>query len=140
MTATAPLWTAQEMAKATRGRLQGAVREEVTGISIDTRTLAAGESYFAIKGDRLDGHDFVEAALGKGAALAVRCHHRDITQLLECLGQGCQPRCLDTIVITQQESHLQTLSVAPAHAIRWLRMLPMVKQTTGEGCPHPAIR
>ena len=71
MTAIAPLWTAQEVAKAARGRLQGAVKENVTGISIDTRTLMQGEAYFAIKGDRLDGHDFVEAALAKGAALAV---------------------------------------------------------------------
>jgi len=71
MTATKPLWTAQEMASATRGKLQGAVKENVTGISIDTRTLGAGEAFFAIKGDRLDGHDFVEAALAKGASLAV---------------------------------------------------------------------
>jgi UDP-N-acetylmuramoyl-tripeptide--D-alanyl-D-alanine ligase len=71
MTATKPLWTAQAMAKAVRGRLQGAVQENVTGISIDTRTIAPGEAFFAIKGDRLDGHDFVEAALSKGALLAV---------------------------------------------------------------------
>lgn len=71
MTATKPLWTAQEMAKAARGRLQGTVQENVAGISIDTRTLGEGEAYLAIKGDRLDGHDFVEAALAKGASLAV---------------------------------------------------------------------
>ena len=29
------------------------------GISIDTRTIAAGEAFFAIKGDNRDGHDFV---------------------------------------------------------------------------------
>ncbi len=71
MTATKPLWTAQEMMTATRGRLQGAVKENVAGISIDTRTLEPGEAFFAIKGDRLDGHDFVEAALDNGASLAV---------------------------------------------------------------------
>lgn len=65
------LWTAQEMAKAAGGELQGPVQEKVTGISIDTRTLGEGEAFFAIKGDRLDGHDYVEAALGKGASLAV---------------------------------------------------------------------
>lgn len=70
MTAT-PLWTVQALARAARGSLQGAVQETVAGISIDTRTLAPGEAFFAIKGDRLDGHDFVEAALAKGAALAV---------------------------------------------------------------------
>lgn len=72
---TEPLWSAHELAQATHGRLQGPVQENISGISIDTRTLAAGEAFFAIKGDRLDGHDFVEAALAKGAALAVVDEH-----------------------------------------------------------------
>lgn len=42
-----------------------------TGYSIDSRTIAAGELYFAVKGERLDGHDFVEAALANGAVAAV---------------------------------------------------------------------
>ena len=41
------------------------------GYSIDTRTIAAGELFFAVKGDRLDGHDYVEAALANGALAAV---------------------------------------------------------------------
>ncbi|WP_263383934.1 UDP-N-acetylmuramoyl-tripeptide--D-alanyl-D-alanine ligase [Granulicella arctica] len=44
---------------------------EVVGYSIDSRTIGAGELYFAVKGERLDGHDFVEAALANGAAAAV---------------------------------------------------------------------
>ncbi|WP_419803794.1 UDP-N-acetylmuramoyl-tripeptide--D-alanyl-D-alanine ligase [Terriglobus sp.] len=44
---------------------------EVFGYSIDTRTLAAGDLYFAVIGERLDGHSFVEAALANGAAGAV---------------------------------------------------------------------
>jgi len=41
------------------------------GYSIDTRTLRPGELFFAIKGERLDGHDYVEAALAAGAVAAV---------------------------------------------------------------------
>jgi len=41
------------------------------GYSIDSRTVAAGELFFAVKGERLDGHDFVESALEKGAVAAV---------------------------------------------------------------------
>ncbi|MCW5690562.1 MAG: UDP-N-acetylmuramoylalanyl-D-glutamyl-2,6-diaminopimelate--D-alanyl-D-alanine ligase, partial [Pseudolabrys sp.] len=37
----------------------------------DTRTIAKDEAFFAIKGDVRDGHDFVEAALGAGAGVAV---------------------------------------------------------------------
>ena len=41
------------------------------GYSIDSRTVGAGELFFAVKGERLDGHDFVAAALEKGAVAAV---------------------------------------------------------------------
>src|SRR5437879_13255683 len=41
------------------------------GYSIDSRTVRAGELFFAVKGERLDGHDFVAAALEKGAVAAV---------------------------------------------------------------------
>jgi UDP-N-acetylmuramoyl-tripeptide--D-alanyl-D-alanine ligase len=66
-----PLWTSSAMAAAMRAQANGVLPEAVTGISIDSRTLAAGEAYFAIKGDVHDGHEFVAAALKSGAALAV---------------------------------------------------------------------
>ncbi len=68
---TGPLWTSAAMMEAMRAQPRGALPDTVTGISIDSRTLTPGEAYFAIRGDVHDGHDFVEAALGRGAALAV---------------------------------------------------------------------
>ncbi|HZY71594.1 MAG TPA: UDP-N-acetylmuramoyl-tripeptide--D-alanyl-D-alanine ligase [Edaphobacter sp.] len=44
---------------------------EVAGYSIDSRTVGAGELFFAVKGERLDGHEYVQAALADGAAAAV---------------------------------------------------------------------
>jgi UDP-N-acetylmuramoyl-tripeptide--D-alanyl-D-alanine ligase len=44
---------------------------EALGYSIDSRTIAAGELFFAVRGERMDGHDFVEAALADGAVAAV---------------------------------------------------------------------
>jgi UDP-N-acetylmuramoyl-tripeptide--D-alanyl-D-alanine ligase len=44
---------------------------EVRGYSIDSRTVAPGELFFAVRGHRLDGHDFVDAALKRGAVAAV---------------------------------------------------------------------
>ena len=44
---------------------------DVTGISIDSRTVETGDAFFAIKGDRFDGHDFAHAALEAGAAAVV---------------------------------------------------------------------
>jgi UDP-N-acetylmuramoyl-tripeptide--D-alanyl-D-alanine ligase len=44
---------------------------EALGYSIDSRTIAADELFFAVQGERFDGHDFVEAALANGAVAAV---------------------------------------------------------------------
>lgn len=51
----------------------GRVRKDVIaqGYSIDSRTVQAGELFFAVKGERLDGHDFVSQALERGAVAAV---------------------------------------------------------------------
>ena len=70
MSAT-PLWTASAMAEAMRASVGGALPAAVSGLSIDSRSIAPGEAYFAIKGDVHDGHDFVMAALQAGAGLAV---------------------------------------------------------------------
>jgi UDP-N-acetylmuramoyl-tripeptide--D-alanyl-D-alanine ligase len=46
-------------------------RAVAQGYSIDSRTIRPGELFFAVKGERLDGHDFVPQALEKGAVAAV---------------------------------------------------------------------
>src|ERR1700743_3918085 len=66
-----PLWTSAAMTAAMRAQANGVLPEGVTGLSIDSRTVAPGEAYFAIKGDVHDGHAFVAAALKAGPALAV---------------------------------------------------------------------
>ena len=42
-----------------------------TGVSVDSRTIKAGDCFFAIAGDNFDGHDYVAQAFVKGAACAV---------------------------------------------------------------------
>jgi UDP-N-acetylmuramoyl-tripeptide--D-alanyl-D-alanine ligase len=44
---------------------------EAVGYSIDSRTIGAGELFFAVTGERLDGHDYVASALENGAVAAV---------------------------------------------------------------------
>ncbi|MBA4224667.1 MAG: UDP-N-acetylmuramoylalanyl-D-glutamyl-2, 6-diaminopimelate--D-alanyl-D-alanine ligase [Methylobacterium sp.] len=68
---TEPLWTGARLIEAMGARAQGPVPAAVTGASIDTRTLEPGDAFFAITGEARNGHDFVAAALDKGAALAV---------------------------------------------------------------------
>ena len=49
----------------------GAEAIAATGYSIDSRTLQPGDLFFAIKGERFDGHDYLAAALERGACAAV---------------------------------------------------------------------
>jgi len=65
------LWKTGDMAAAMGAAVQGALPPLVSGLSIDTRTIAPGEAFFAITGDRRDGHDFVASALAAKAAFAV---------------------------------------------------------------------
>lgn len=65
------LWSAQEAAAATGGRITG--DWQATGVSIDTRSLRAGDLFVALSAAR-DGHDFVAQALASGAAAAMVSH------------------------------------------------------------------
>jgi UDP-N-acetylmuramoyl-tripeptide--D-alanyl-D-alanine ligase len=49
---------------------------EVSGYSIDSRTVGEGELFFAVRGERVDGHDYISAALNRGAVAAVVSRER----------------------------------------------------------------
>lgn len=58
-----------EIVKATKGRLvSGFVDTPIKGISIDSRVIKRGEIFLALKGNSLDGHNFIKQAVNKGAA------------------------------------------------------------------------
>lgn len=104
-------------------------QELATGYSIDSRTIQPGQLFFAVKGERLDGHDYVNSALEKGASGAVvnKDHiqrYGDVSRLLPVD---------DTLVA------LQTL----AAAVRKLWAKPLIgitgsagKTTTKEAIAH----
>jgi UDP-N-acetylmuramoyl-tripeptide--D-alanyl-D-alanine ligase len=57
---------------AASGGFPRGLREQVAqAYSIDSRTIGPGQLFFAVKGERLDGHDYVTSALEKGAVAAV---------------------------------------------------------------------
>ncbi len=99
------------------------------GYSIDSRTIAPGQLFFAVKGERFDGHDFIEQALEKGAAGAVVCR----AQLGRYASRAQLLAVEDTLIA------LQTL----ATAVRKLWGKPLVgvtgsagKTTTKEAIAH----
>lgn len=60
-----------DILRATGGKLLRGNGTVFSGISIDSRTIRAGDLFFAIRGDRFDGHDFVADALAGGAGAVV---------------------------------------------------------------------
>ncbi len=64
-----PLWAFEEIAAATGAALPAG--GAATGVSIDSRTLEAGDLFVAIRGEHADGHKFVEAAFERGASAAI---------------------------------------------------------------------
>jgi UDP-N-acetylmuramoyl-tripeptide--D-alanyl-D-alanine ligase len=65
-----------------RARESDPLQQPATGYSIDTRTLAPGDLFFAVRGERYDAHDFVAAALQRGARAAVVARSK-VTELLD---------------------------------------------------------
>jgi UDP-N-acetylmuramoyl-tripeptide--D-alanyl-D-alanine ligase len=65
-----PLWQLDELVAAAQGRADGVAARQITGFSIDTRSLAPGDVFVALN-DARDGHAFVPAALQAGAAAAL---------------------------------------------------------------------
>lgn len=67
---TAALWSIDALCKAAGGVRDGASDIAINGVSIDTRTLEAGDLFVALV-DQRDGHDFVSAAFAHGAGAAL---------------------------------------------------------------------
>ncbi|MCK5308261.1 MAG: hypothetical protein KAJ73_06580, partial [Zetaproteobacteria bacterium] len=67
--------SSSDIVRATGGSLvtgePGQNEATFTGVSIDSRDIREGEVFFAVKGDRFDGHDFVSSLPEKGAGGAV---------------------------------------------------------------------
>ncbi len=65
-------WALGDIAEAVGGRLvRGSPEAALSGVSTDTRTIKPGALFVALKGERFDGHDFLEDAVSKGAAAVV---------------------------------------------------------------------
>jgi UDP-N-acetylmuramoyl-tripeptide--D-alanyl-D-alanine ligase len=67
-----PLWTSKDVAMAVSGGQ--ASGWDAHGVSIDSRTLAKGDLFIALPGEKFDGHDYVAQAAAAGAAAALVEH------------------------------------------------------------------
>ena len=102
----------------------------VTGYSIDSRTVAAGELFFAVRGERLDGHDYVVAALERGAVAAVVSRARVATL----------PDAALAVPLLIAEDTLVALQSLAAHVRRqWGKRLVAVTGSAGKTTTKEAI-
>jgi UDP-N-acetylmuramoyl-tripeptide--D-alanyl-D-alanine ligase len=65
-----PVWQWPDLVAAAQGNADGAPSQPIAGFSIDTRSLAPGDVFVALK-DARDGHEFVPAAFEAGAVAAI---------------------------------------------------------------------
>jgi len=103
---------------------------EVCGYSIDSRTVAAGELFFAVRGERFDGHDFVAAAAERGAVAAVVSRNRVATLSDKAL----------SIPLLLADDPLQALQLLAAHVRRrWGKRVVAVTGSAGKTTTKDAI-
>lgn len=103
------LWDSMALVEATGGRPIGNLPDGVTGISIDTRTMKPGEAFFAVKGERFDGHNFTTAAMAAGAGLVVVSEAK-----LPALGRLAIPK----VVVPDVRQALEGLAAAARNRTR----------------------
>jgi len=102
----------------------------VDGYSIDSRTVAPGELFFAVRGERLDGHDFVAAAVARGAAAAVVSRTRVATL----------PESALAVPLLIVEDPLLALQLLAAHVRRqWGKRVVAVTGSAGKTITKDAI-
>lgn len=98
------LWDADAIARAVKGEASSDFT--VSGVEIDSRDVQPGDLFFALKGEAMDGHRFVEAAFAKGAAAVVvdrpvdgpHILVEDTMEALERLGAAARLRARGPII------------------------------------------
>jgi len=98
------LWDAVEIARATGGVAVGDF--QVSGVEIDSRDVVPGDLFFALKGEQMDGHRFVDKAFARGATAAVvdrpiegpHILVKDTSIALELLAKAARNRAGATVI------------------------------------------
>ena len=74
------LWDSLELCNAVEGKLVGKPNWNGSGISIDTKNTQVGDVFIALKGNKNDGHEFIDEAFEKGAVAVIA--NKDFSKLL----------------------------------------------------------
>ncbi len=94
-------FSVSDIARITGGELFGGGEQSVGEIVIDSRLLKPGDLFAAFKGDKADGHDYIETAFEKGASCCLAEHRvegvqgslivvADVQKAIEKIGKACR--------------------------------------------------
>ncbi|MEK6527370.1 MAG: UDP-N-acetylmuramoyl-tripeptide--D-alanyl-D-alanine ligase, partial [Nitrospirota bacterium] len=115
--------TTEEIIEATGGELLSDSSDKsensmpFEGVSIDSRTISGKEVFFALRGERFDGHDFLDSALSKGNGAVIDSK------------PGTIPKGKTVIYVRDTLKALQDL----AHFLRMRRNIPVIAITGSNG-------
>ena len=115
--------TTKEIIEATGGELFSQDSNSFKGVSIDSRTISEGEIFFALRGQRFDGHDFLDEALLKGNGAVVDARHHSLPRTLSV------PKGKVLVYVKDTLRALQDL----AYFLRIKRDIPAVAITGSNG-------
>ena len=106
-------------------------RQPATGYSIDSRTLSPGDIFFAIQGERFDGHEFALAALQRGARAAVVMRSK-VAQLPEAAKKK-------TLLVVEDDPVVPLQTLAAAVRRHWGKRVVAVTGSAGKTTTKDAI-
>jgi UDP-N-acetylmuramoyl-tripeptide--D-alanyl-D-alanine ligase len=131
-----PLWRIAEYLGVQETELGAHFKREAlaTGYSIDSRTIQPGEIFFAVRGEKMDGHDFVEQALEKDAIAAVVSKEKLVTLTALVL-----PREVEAVLIPVDDTLIALQLVAQGVRRLWERPLIAVTGSAGKTTTKEAI-
>jgi UDP-N-acetylmuramoyl-tripeptide--D-alanyl-D-alanine ligase len=116
--------TAAELAAATGGRLVHASDRDIRGGAVDSRSVALGNLFAALAGERTDGHRFLSDAVAAGASALIVA---DAPEAMRCVQAALRVRPDVTVVAVPD-----TLLGLHAAAAAWRsRFSPLVVGVTG---------
>lgn len=127
-----PLLTIEELrevisTKILAGAGTGWMKQPVRQISLDSRSIRSGDLFLAMKGERFDGHDFVGAALSRGAAGAIVYDSYDV----EPLAIKPNPKRLAPFILGVRDPLFAYQQLATHHRSRF--DIPVVAVTGSNG-------
>ncbi len=132
-----PLWRIAEYLGVGANELGATFNRDIVaaGYSIDSRTIRPGEVFFAVRGERMDGHDFVQQAFVKGAIAAAV----SIEKLDKASKRAWTQGAAEATLIPVEDTLIALQLLAQAVRRLWERPLIAVTGSAGKTTTKEAI-